>query len=169
VGDGEDVDLTSGSNAPDGPDGGPSGGSDASDGTLEAVVAHGLIGSLSVATGSATMLLKASGRFDEETEQWLVDSIQEQSVLVVEGMKSIIDAATQAFVDAATNVCLAAGLLGEVSSDRRAPLLEALLRASDVLRQILGALVRGLSPEVVELLDELSASHPVAEPVRPPV
>ena len=156
MGGGEGIDLTGGPDAPQG-----------SDGTLEAVVAHGLIGSLSVATGSASMLLKAAGRFDAATEQWLVDSIQEQSVLVVEGMKSILEAATQGFLDAATNVCLAAGMLAEVPADRRAPLLEALLRASDVLRQILGALVRGLPPEVVELLDELSASHPVAESVPP--
>ena len=55
----------------------------ASDGTLEAIVAHGLIGSLSVATGSASMLLKAPGRFDAATEQWLVESIQEQATLVI--------------------------------------------------------------------------------------
>jgi hypothetical protein len=159
VGGGHDVDLTGGNGALGDPTG--------SDGTLEAVVAHGLIGSLSVATGSASMLLNAAGRFDSATEQWLLDSIQEQSTLVVEGMKSILEAATQGFVDAATNVCLAAGLLNDVPAERRAPLLQALLRASDVLRQILGGLVRGLPPEVIELLDELSASHPVAEPVPP--
>jgi hypothetical protein len=155
---GDDVDLTDGADAPT-----PA----ASDGTLEAIVAHGLIGSLSVATGSASMLLKAAGRFDEATERWLLESIQEQSTLVIEGMKSILEAATQGFLDAATNVVLAAGLLGEVPADRRAPLLEALLRASDVLRQILGALVRGLPPEVVEMLDELSAGHAGADAVPP--
>jgi hypothetical protein len=137
------------------------------DGTLEAIVAHGLIGSLSVATGSASMLLNASGRFDAATEQWLVDSIQEQATLVIEGMKSILEAATMGFLDAATNVVLAAGLLAEVPSERRGPLLEALLRASEVLRGILGSLVRGLPPEVVELLDELSAGHPSPEAVPP--
>ena len=156
--DGGELDLTGG--APD--DG-------ASDGTLEAVVAHGLIGSLAVATGSASMLLKAAGRFDEATEAWLLESIKEQATLVVEGMKTIIETATQGFLDAATNVVLSAGLLDEVEADRRGPLLEALLRSSDVLRQILGALVRGLPPEVVELLDELSAGHQTdAVPQLPP-
>jgi hypothetical protein len=138
-----------------------------SDGTLEAIVAHGLIGSLSVATGSASMLLKAPGRFDEATDRWLVDSIQEQAVLVVEGMKTILESATQGFVDAATNVVLAAGLLHDVSSERRAHVLEALLRSAEVLRQILGALVRGLPPEVVDLLDELRAEHAAPDIVPP--
>ena len=128
------------------------------DGTLEAIVAHGLIGSLAVATGSASMLLKER-TFDESTERWLLDSIAEQSVLVVEGMRSIVDTATQSFGDAATKVSLAAGTLGAIEAADRRPVLEALLRASDVLRQILGGLVRGLPPEVMEMLDELSTSH----------
>ena len=133
------------------------------DGTLEAIVAHGLIGSLAVATGSASMLLRDK-TFDPTTEQWLVDSIMEQSILVVEGMKTILDGATQSFLDAATNVSLAAGSLSTVAPERRRPVLEALLRASDVLRQILGGLVRGLPPEVIEMLDELSASHSLETP-----
>ena len=157
MGAGEGVDLT--------PD---SGAARTADGALEAVVAHGLIGSLAVATGSASMLLKASGRFDDATEAWLVESIQEQSVLVVDGMRSMVGAANQGFQDAATNVALAAGMLTDVPSERRPPLLEALLRASDVLRQILGALVRGLPPEVIDLLDELTAGHQVGTAFPPP-
>ena len=130
----------------------------ADDGTLEAIVAHGLMGSLAVATGSASMLLRDK-TFDETTEQWLMDSIAEQSALVVEGMKTILDGAIQAFEDAATNVALAAGTLGRVAVEDRRPVLEALLRASDVLRHILGGLVRGLPPEVLEMLDELATSH----------
>jgi hypothetical protein len=167
---GDELDLTDGLGAPQRP--AAQDPTAPSDGTLEAIVAHGLIGSLSVATGSASMLLKAPGRFDEATDQWLVESIQEQSVLVVEGMKSILEGATQGFVDAATNVVLAAGLLPEVPTERRAHVLEALLRSAEVLRQILGALVRGLPPDVVELLDELSAGHPSPNaptvPPRPP-
>ena len=130
----------------------------ADDGTLEAIVAHGLIGSLAVATGSASMLLKDK-TFDPTTERWLLESISEQSVLVVEGMKTILDSATQSFVDAATNVALAAGTLPEVSAADRRPVLETFLRASDVLRHILGGLVRGLPPDVIEMLDELASSH----------
>jgi hypothetical protein len=138
------------------------------DGTLEAIVAHGLIGSLSVATGSASMLLRADGRIDAETEAWLVEAIRVQSTLVVEGMKSIGDHA-QGFADAATNISLAAGSLEDVRPEHRKPLLEALLRASDVLRQILGALVRGLPPDVIDLLDELSAESTSTPPAgRPP-
>ena len=128
------------------------------DGTLEAIVAHGLIGSLAVATGSASMLLRDK-TFDPTTERWLLDSISEQSILVVEGMRTILDSATQTFLDAATNVALAAGALPAIPAADRRPVLEALLRASDVLRHILGGLVRGLPPEVIEMLDELSASH----------
>ena len=130
----------------------------ADDGTLEAIVAHGLIGSLAVATGSASMLLRDK-TFDPTTEQWLLDSISEQSALVVEGMKTILDGVTSSFVDAATNVSLAAGTLRTIARDQRKPVLEALLRASDVLRNILGGLVRGLPPDVILMLDELSASH----------
>ena len=130
----------------------------ADDGTLEAIVAHGLIGSLAVATGSASMLLKDK-TFDPMTERWLLDSISEQATLVVEGMKTILDGATMSFADAATNVALAAGTLPRMSAADRRPVLEALLRASDVLRHILGGLVRGLPPEVIEILDELASSH----------
>jgi hypothetical protein len=130
----------------------------ADDGTLEAIVAHGLIGSLAVATGSASMLLRDK-TFDPTTEQWLLESITEQSILVVEGMKTIMDGATQSFFDAATNVALAAGTLPGVEAADRRPILESLLRASDVLRQILGALVRGLPPEVMLALDELTVTH----------
>ena len=104
------------------------------------------------------MLLRDKS-FDPTTERWLLDSITEQSTLVVEGMKSIVDSATQSFLDAATNVALAAGALPAVPAGDRRPVLEALLRASDVLRQILGGLVRGLPPEVMEMLDELASSH----------
>ena len=135
----------------------------ADDGTLEAIVAHGLIGSLAVATGSASMLLRDK-TFDPTTEQWLLDSITEQSILVVEGMKTILDGTTQSFLDAATNVALAAGSLPNVAPADRRAVLEALLRASDVLRQILGGLVRGLPPEVILMLDELSASHSLESP-----
>lgn len=137
----------------------------ADDGTLEAIVAHGLIGSLAVATGSASMLLRDK-TFDPATERWLLESITEQSILVVEGMKSIVDSATQSFLDAATNVALAAGTLPAMDAADRRPVLEALLRASDVLRQILGGLVRGLPPEVIEMLDGLTASHTL-EPTEP--
>ena len=130
----------------------------ADDGTLAAIVAHGLIGSLAVATGSASMLLRDK-TFDPSTEEWLLDSIVEQSALVIEGMRSILESEPESFADAATNVSLAAGTLRTVERADRRSVLEALLRASDVLRQILGGLVRGLPPEVVVLLDELSASH----------
>jgi hypothetical protein len=132
-----------------------------SDGTLEAIVAHGLIGSLAVATGAASMLLKARRPFDPETEAWLITSISEQSTLVLDGMRTIMGSATPSYVDAATNVALAAGTIAGIDADRRAPVLEVLLRSSDVLRSTLGALVRGLPPEVVEMLDELNASHQV--------
>lgn len=128
------------------------------DGTLEAIVAHGLMGSLAVATGSASMLLK-DRTFDSTTELWLLESIAEQSSLVVEGMRTILDRHTASFLDAATNVALAAGLLASLATEHRRPVLEALLRGTDVLRQILGHLIRGLPPEVIEMLDGLSASH----------
>lgn len=138
----------------------------ADDGTLEAIVAHGLIGSLAVATGSASMLLRDK-TFDPTTERWLIDSIAEQSALVVEGMKTILDGAMLSFADAATNVALAAGTLGRVPVEDRRPVLEALLRSSDVLRHILGGLVRGLPPEVLEILDDLVTSHSLdAAPTR---
>ena len=139
----------------------------ADDGTLEAIVAHGLIGSLAVATGSASMLLRDK-TFDPTTERWLLDSITEQSALVVEGMRTILDTATQSFVDAATTVALAAGALPDVAASDRRPVLEALLRASDTLRNILGGLVRGLPPEVVEMLDELASSHSLDLDLAPP-
>lgn len=139
----------------------------ADDGTLEAIVAHGLIGSLAVATGSASMLLR-DRTFDPTTERWLLDSISEQSTLVIEGMKTILDSMSVSFADAATNVALAAGTLLRVPAADRRPILEALLRASDVLRNILGGLVRGLPPEVIEILDEIASSHSLDTATRHP-
>jgi hypothetical protein len=98
------------------------------------------------------------------TEEWLLDSIAEQSILVVEGMRSMLGRTTTSFLDAATKLSLAAGSLRSLPAAARRPVLETLLSASTVLRDILGGLVRGLPQEIVMMLDELSAGHPSPSP-----
>jgi hypothetical protein len=131
---------------------------------LEAVVAHGLLNSLAVLSGAAgTLLAYGSGMSDDDVLT-LVTAIDAQSEVFTEGLKVLLAHSTLAFADAATAVSLGSGVCGSLSAERRAAVLDMLVRRSRELKSALDGLVRGLPPEVLELLDSLNPPPPAAVP-----
>lgn len=110
---------------------------------LEAVVAHGLLNSLAVISGSASTILQLGDALSAKDLEALTVAIDEQSTLFMDGLHVLIRSASDAFADAATAVALAAGVATQVDAADRALVLEALLRRSGLIRQALEGLVRG--------------------------
>lgn len=129
---------------------------DIASGGLEAVVAHGLLNSLAVLSGAAGTLLAYGRDLDERDVEALVAAIDAQSCVFTEGLKVLLEHSTVAFADAATAVALGSGVCGSVTPERRDQVLDMLVRRSRELKSALDGLVRGLPPEVLELLDSLN-------------
>jgi hypothetical protein len=127
---------------------------------LEAIVAHGLLNSLAVLSGAAGTLLAYGRDMEDDDVAMLVEAIDAQSLVFLEGLRVLLEHSTVAFADAATAVSLGAAVCGSLSDERRAAVLTTLVTRSKELKSALDGLVRGLSPEVLELLDSLT---PTAE------
>ena len=123
---------------------------------LEAVVAHGLLNSLAVMSGAAGTLLAYGRELGDADVDALVAAIDSQSCVFTEGLKVLLEHSSVAFADAATAVSLGSGVCGSLSADRREQVLAMLVRRSRELKSALDGLVRGLPPEVLELLDSLN-------------
>jgi hypothetical protein len=128
--------------------------SDASE--LEAIVAHGLLNSLAVLSGAAGTLLAYGHQREDDDVATLVDAIDAQSGVFTEGLKVLLEHSSAALADAATAVSLGAAVCGSLSAERRNAVLTTLVRRSKELKSALDGLVRGLSPDVLELLDSLA-------------
>ncbi len=120
---------------------------------LDAVVAHGLLNSLAVISGSAATMLEHGSALADEDVEMLTIAIDEQSEVFTDGLQLLIRQASDAFADAATAVSLAAGVARHADEAGRRLALEALVRRTVLLRQVLDGLVRGLPVEVISLLD----------------
>ena len=127
---------------------------------LEAIVAHGLLNSLAVLSGAAGTLLAYGASMEEEDVATLVTAIDEQSGLFTEGLKVLLEHGSVAFADAATAISLGSGVCGSLRDENRTEVLTTLVRRSKELKSALDGLVRGLPPDVLELLDSLA---PTAE------
>ena len=127
---------------------------------LEAIVAHGLLNSLAVMSGAAGTLLAYGSEMGADDVETLVNAIDAQSCVFTEGLKVLLEHSTVAFADAATAVSLGSAVCGSLSSERRAGVLAMLVRRSRELKSALDGLVRGLPPEVLELLDSLNPPAP---------
>ena len=123
---------------------------------LEAVVAHGLLNSLAVMSGAAGTLLAYGSDLGDNDVETLVAAIDSQSCVFTEGLKVLLEHSSIAFADAATAVSLGSGVCGSLTAERRAQVLDMLVRRSRELKSALDGLVRGLPPEVLELLDSLN-------------
>ena len=121
---------------------------------LEAVVAHGLLNSLAVISGAAATLIEHGHALSETDVRMLTAAIDEQSSVFTDGLQMIVRHASDTFADAATAVALAAGVANHVPAEDRAVALDALVRRTGLLRQVLDGLVRGLPDEVLALLDD---------------
>ena len=123
---------------------------------LEAIVAHGLLNSLAVMSGAAGTLLAYGKDLGDTDVETLVAAIDSQSCVFTEGLKVLLEHSSIAFADAATAVSLGSGVCGSLSPERREQVLDMLVRRSCELKSALDGLVRGLPPEILELLDSLS-------------
>ena len=123
---------------------------------LEAIVAHGLLNSLAVMSGAAGTLLAYGRDLDESDVETLVNAIDSQSCVFTEGLKVLLEHSSIAFADAATAVSLGSGVCGSLTVERREQVLNMLVRRSRELKSALDGLVRGLPPDVIELLDSLN-------------
>ena len=124
---------------------------------LEAIVAHGLLNSLAVMSGAAGTLLAYGHSLEDGDVDTLVAAIDAQSCVFTEGLKVLLEHSSVAFADAATAVSLGSGICGSLSIERRDQVLDMLVRRSRELKSALDGLVRGLPPEVLELLDSLNS------------
>ena len=127
---------------------------------LDAVVAHGLLGSVAVMHAAAQTLQRLGEAVPAEDRTFLLDSMCHQSDLLVEGTDCLSATLGEQIVSSATSVRLAAGTLSaewdRVVGDRRESLLTILERHGDRLKTMLLQLVQGLDPEVILLLDSLA-------------
>lgn len=131
---------------------------------LEAIVAHGLLNSLAVMSGAAGTLLTYGKELGDQDVETLVAAIDSQSCVFTEGLKVLLEHSSIAFADAATAVSLGSGVCGSVSPERRDAVLDMLVRRSRELKSALDGLVRGLPPEVLELLDSLNPQPSITLP-----
>jgi K+-sensing histidine kinase KdpD len=121
---------------------------------LDAIVAHGLLNSLAVIAGAASTILQHGDAMGEDDLRVLTEAIDEQSAVFADGLQVLVRNASDTFADAATAVTLAAGVAHRVDAAGRALALDALVRRTGLVRQALDGLVRGLPPEVLELLND---------------
>lgn len=121
---------------------------------LDAVLAHGLLNSLAIIAGAAETILQHGTALAEADVHTLTAAIEEQSLIFTDGLQVVIRQASDTFADAATAVALAAGVADHVVAGDRQLALEALVRRSALIRQVLDGLVRGLPDEVLTLLDD---------------
>ena len=131
---------------------------------LEAVVAHGLLNSLAVMSGAAGTLLAYGATLADEDVDILVSAIDAQSCVITEGLKVLLEHSSAAFADAATAVSLGSAVCGRLPAERREHVLATLVRRARELKSALDGLVRGLPPEVLELLDSLNPPAPSVSP-----
>ena len=131
------------------------------DPALAAVVAHGLLGSVSVMHAAALTLHRLGDRVPPDDRTFLLDSMCLQSDLLVEGTECLAAELGEEIVSSATSVRLAAGTLAtdwdRVVGDQRSHLLTILDRHGDRLKTMLLQLVQGLDPAAILLLDSLAA------------
>ncbi len=118
------------------------------------MVAHGLLNSLAVISGSAATMLEHGSALAVADVEMLTTAIDEQSEVFTDGLQLIVRQASDAFADAATAVSLAAGVARHADGAGQHLALEALVRRTVLLRQVLDGLVRGLPAEVISLLDD---------------
>jgi hypothetical protein len=127
----------------------------AEDAAVAAVVAHGLFSPLAVLSGAAFAVRSFGGSLSSKEYEELTAAVLAQSEVLTEGLDGILRHCTAEFADAAWVVESVRREFRDAADAEHGPLLAHLESATEVLRDGLQALVRGLPPEVVRLLDGL--------------
>ena len=128
---------------------------DGDDFELSAIVAHGLLNTLAVLSGSAATLREFGPRLSDEQRASMTAALVSHAELFTEGLDVLLRHCSDAFADAAWIVESIGRRFRAAMADDQAVMLERLEVSTTVLRNGLQALVRGLPSETVELLDSL--------------
>ena len=128
---------------------------DGDDLELSAIVAHGLLNTLAVLSGSAATIREFGARLSDEQRESMTAALVSHAELFTEGLDVLLRHCSDANADAAWIVESIGRRLRAAMPDDQAVMLERLDVSTTVLRNGLQALVRGLPPETVELLDSL--------------
>ena len=127
---------------------------------LAAVVAHGLLNTAAVISGSAHTLRFYGERLSSDDRMAMMTALSTHSALLDEGLRVLLEHCSDPFGDAATVVALTVHTIAEVSPRDLPFVLDGLIDRIQVLTTGLQALVRGLRPEVVALLESLPREGP---------
>jgi hypothetical protein len=131
-------------------------GGDEEDGgrALAAVVAHGLLSTAAVLAGAAHGLLHPE-RLTAEVREELIETLTDHAATFDEGLRVLVRHCSDAFGDAATTIALTAGTVRQLPDEDLPSVLHGIVDGIKILRIGLEALIRGLPPDVVSLLDSL--------------
>lgn len=127
---------------------------------LAAVVAHGMLGSITVAAGAATTLAHSWDRLTIEARTALLDAMRSQARELRESLAVLPAVVSHRLLNELAALFMAAERLGGNGFDhaQRVALFEivegTIPRAIELLRLVM----RGLPPEVIEELDRLQRS-----------
>ena len=122
---------------------------------LSAIVAHGLLNTLAVISGSAATMQQFGSSMTAEQHETMIAALVSHSELFTEGLDVLLRHCSDAFADAAWTVETIGWRYRSAAPDDRLVMLERLEKETAVLRSGLQSLVRGLPPETIDLLDSL--------------
>jgi hypothetical protein len=122
---------------------------------LSGVVAHGLLNTIAVISGSAHTLLQLGDRIPDGDREILVGTLAQSAELFGDGMQVLLRHCSDPFGDAATAITLLGRAIHSVPADELPQLLDGIVVRARTVRVGLEALVRGLPAEVLDLLDSL--------------
>jgi hypothetical protein len=127
---------------------------------LAAVIAHGLLNTVAAVSGSARTLRRYGHRLGDDDYEVLLGSIVDNAGVFMDGLDAILENCSDAFGDAATTMALAARTIRSVPEADLPQVLDGLVAHTSVLELGLAAMVRGLSPELLEFLNGLQRRPP---------
>ena len=122
---------------------------------LSAIVAHGLLNTLAVISGSAATIQQFGATMSADQHEDMTAALVSHSELFTEGLDVLLRHCSEAFADAAWIVESIGRRFRLAAPDDRQVMLERLATETAVLRSGLQSLVRGLPPDTIDLLDSL--------------
>ena len=120
-----------------------------------AVIAHGLLNTLTAVSGSASTLRRYGRRLGEVDHEVLLASIVDNSAVFIDGLQAILESCSDPFGDAATTLALAARTIRSVPDADLPGVLDGIIARASVLEMGLAAMVRGIPAARLRYLDEL--------------
>jgi CheY-like chemotaxis protein len=125
---------------------------------LCAVVAHGMLNTLTIVRGAASTLAVSADRLDETTTAALTRMITEHSEELRAGLGSLPAVAAHRVLNELAPMLHSVDLLsrhaGAVDDETHSTLLKVVAAGSPEATRVLGDVVRGLPPEAIALLNE---------------